>query len=62
MTKRRSLESTAKLTKSAVFADSFTNSISMPELVDVSGMPATVCCEFEFIFGPQLLIVTGELD
>jgi hypothetical protein len=56
-------EVTAKFTRSATFDDSFTNSIFTPELVDVSGTPATDGAFDEFeSSGPQLLIVTGAAE
>src|SRR5579883_1548527 len=56
-------ESTSKFTSVATFDESFTNSIFMPLLVDVSGMPATDGA-FELLerSGPQLLMVTGDAD
>src|SRR5579885_3604273 len=56
-------ESTSKFTSVATLVESLTNSIFMPLLVDVSGMPATDGA-FELLerSGPQLLIVTGDAD
>src|SRR5579885_1272712 len=57
------LESTSKFTSVATLVESFTNSIFMPLLVDVSGMPATDgALELLERSGPQLLMVTGDAD
>jgi len=62
ITKWVPFEFTSKFTRSAVFADSFTNSIFMPELVVESGIPPIdgPFDELELSSAPQLFIVIGE--